>query len=86
MRLQVAAVGAVPKGGPLWTVGEISGRSTWHAVCCYAPLFRTSAPRGRPYSCWDCRFTGFTRDALAGRPLRNRMQAIKKLCGYKPQL
>ena len=26
------------------------------------------------------------RDALAGRPLRNRMQAIKKLCGYKPQL
>ena len=28
---------------------------------------------------WPC--PGFTRDALSGRPLRNRMQAIKKLCG-----
>lgn len=71
MRLQAAAVGAVPKGGLLRTVGEISGRSIWHAVCCYASPFRTGAPRGCLYNCWDCRFTG----VAAG--LRNRMQAIK---------
>ena len=71
MRLQAAAVGAVPKGGLLRTVGEISGRSIWHAVCCYASPFRTGAPRGCLYNCWDCRFT----EVAAG--LRNRMQAIK---------
>ena len=79
MRLQAAAVGAVPKGGPLRTVGEISGQSTWHAVCCYTSPFRTGAPCGCFYNCWDCRFTNCWDCRFTGvaAGLRNRMQAIK---------